>query len=335
MGIYRLFLAMLVAMSHAGIRFYGYNQGVVAVISFYLLSGYVMTMLIEKYYRHPSAISTFYLDRAARLFPQFIFYMALASVFIYFHKVDSPFLNQLSFFKWVLNFFMLPQGFYMYWADGAQVIPQSWSLGLELTFYLVIPWILVYCSKRQIYALAGMSFIVFLAAYLGKLNTNYFGYRLLPGTLFMFLAGSSFFYNDKSSRRFSAIIFLAAGALLLAVFLNKSLYQRPYNKEVLTGLLAGILAVGFLKYLSFSRIEKFCGDLSYGVFLNHFIFIWALQSFFAVKTFDATSTVLLLLASCTLACGTFYCVERPALRWRHALRCKIKQRLPAMAQPGA
>ena len=54
---------------------------------FYLLSGYVMTMLIEKYYKHSSAIPTFYLDRAARLFPQILFYMVLASVFIHFFVV--------------------------------------------------------------------------------------------------------------------------------------------------------------------------------------------------------------------------------------------------------
>ncbi len=79
----------MVAMSHAGFRIHGYNPGVVAVISFYLLSGNVMTMLLEKYYKQPSAIPTFYLDRAARLFPQFLFYMVLASVFSYFAKVDS------------------------------------------------------------------------------------------------------------------------------------------------------------------------------------------------------------------------------------------------------
>lgn len=48
-----------------------------------------MTMLIEKYCKRPSVIRTFYLDSAARLFPQFLFYMVLASVFIYFAKVDS------------------------------------------------------------------------------------------------------------------------------------------------------------------------------------------------------------------------------------------------------
>jgi len=56
MGLYRLLLAMMVAISHAGIRPYGYNPGVIAVISFVILSGYVMSFLIERYYKQPADI---------------------------------------------------------------------------------------------------------------------------------------------------------------------------------------------------------------------------------------------------------------------------------------
>lgn len=320
MGVYRLFLAILVAIAHTGIRYYEYNPGVVAVISFFILSGYVMSMLIEKYYMQPSAILTFYLDRAARLFPQFVFYMILASLCIYVFKIDATSINQLTFAKWLLNFLILPQGFYMYWANGALVIPQAWSLGLEMTFYIVIPWILIYFSKRQIYALACISFLIFLAAYLGKINSDYFGYRLLLGTLFMFLVGWSFFKNDSESKKFRAMVFLAAGVLLIITFFNKPLYKLPYNKEVLLGLMAGILAVSFLKNFRFSKLDEFFGNLSYGVFLNHFIIIWMMRKFLGIKTFDTLNVSILLITSCVLALGSFYYIERPALRWRHAIR---------------
>ncbi len=320
MGVYRLILAALVAISHTGIDFFGYNPGVVAVISFYLLSGYVMTILIDKYYKDSFAISAFYLDRAARLFPQFLFYMLLASGCIYFFKIESPFTYQLNFFKWVLNFFILPQGFFMYWADGALVIPQSWSLGLEMTFYLVIPWILMYCPARWIYGLSGISFIIFLMAYFGKVNSDYFGYRLLPGTLFMFLVGSSFYKNNNDAKKFRAIVFLSVVALLLFAFLKNTLYQLRYNKEVLVGLILGIICVNILKESTFSKIDEFFGNLSYGVFLNHFIVIWIMQKFFAVKCFNTANVAILLFASCALAFGSFLFVERPALKWRRRIR---------------
>ena len=335
MGIYRLFLAALVAISHAGIYLHGYNQGVVAVISFYLLSGYVMTLLIEKYYRQPSTIPTFYMDRAARLFPQFLFYMGLAAVLIYSADIKSQYLTQLDATGWVLNFLMLPEAFYMYWADGALVLPQSWSLGLELTFYLVIPWLLVYCSRKQVHLLAALSFGVFLAAFLGVINTNHFGYRLLPGTLFIFLVGSSFVRDDAGSRRFRAVVCLCAGAMLLAMFVDARLFALRYNREVLPGLLLGILALGLLRRARTSSLDRFCGDLSYGVFLNHFIVIWTMQRFFGVEAFSAGNALCLVLASCVLAWCSFHLVEQPALRWRHALRNRTRQGAPVAAQADA
>ncbi len=67
MGAYRLLLAVLVAVSHMGKLFMGFNPGVVAVISFLLISGFVMTSLIERNYKAPEKIGRFYLDRALRL----------------------------------------------------------------------------------------------------------------------------------------------------------------------------------------------------------------------------------------------------------------------------
>lgn len=327
MGLFRLLLAMLVAVSHAGISFHDYNPGVVAVISFFILSGYVMSMLIEKYYKKPPDISTFYLDRAARIFPQFLFYMLLASACIYFLEIDSSFTKNLNFANWLLNFLVLPLGFYMYWAGGeALVIPQAWSLGLEMTFYLVIPWVTVYCTSRQIYQLAFVSFLVFLTAYFGKLNTDIFGYRLLFGTFFIFLIGWSFLRNDSHQKKFRVTVFLSAGALLLTAYKDHFLYQLPYNKEVLVGLMIGILVVGLIKNLGFSRLDEFFGNLSYGVFLNHFIIIWMMKKIFVIKTFDAFNIVILLISSCALAFFSFLYIERPALKWRRAIRSGVIHR---------
>jgi peptidoglycan/LPS O-acetylase OafA/YrhL len=131
----------------------------------------------------------------------------------------------------------------MYLENVPLIIPQAWSLGLEMSFYLVIPWVLIYFSKRQIYALAFASFLVFLAAYLGKINSDYFGYRLLVGTLFMFLIGWAASKNDSDSRKFRICVFVAACGLLIIAFLKESLYDLPYNKEVLVGLVVGVLAI--------------------------------------------------------------------------------------------
>jgi peptidoglycan/LPS O-acetylase OafA/YrhL len=71
MGAYRLLLAVVVMLYHSDIHIAGRESGAIAVISFYLLSGYVMTALIERHYFGNAR--GFYLDRAMRLFLSFCF----------------------------------------------------------------------------------------------------------------------------------------------------------------------------------------------------------------------------------------------------------------------
>jgi|SRR6516225_6664646 peptidoglycan/LPS O-acetylase OafA/YrhL len=328
MGLYRLILAALVALTHAGVVIGGFSPGAVAVISFYLLSGFVMTLLIEKHYTNPGTIVRFYLDRAGRLFPQFIFYALLATICIYFLNIDSiqvmQMRHQLTLTKWALNMLMVPLAFYMYWSNGVLLLPQSWSLGLETTFYLVIPWILLYCSRRVIYLLAGGSLAIFLTAYLGIIDTDIYGYRLLPGTLFIFLIGWSFTRNDDGAKRFRGVMYFLAVILLVIAFMNQRLFALHPSKEVLAGLVIGILALELLKRFKFSRVDEFLGNLSYGVFLNHFIVLWLMRRFLGVKAFDLVNLAILLAVSCTFALLSYALIERPALRWRHKIRYRTK-----------
>jgi peptidoglycan/LPS O-acetylase OafA/YrhL len=319
MGLLRFLLAALVAISHTGIQILGYNPGVVAVISFFLLSGYVMTQLLRKHYLQPFRLRHFYLDRAARLFPQYLFYFVLASLLLWQGEVHSIFTHQLTPTKWLLNLPILPLGFYMLGLEGALVIPQAWSLGLEMCFYLCIPWLLRLPHSGR-HALAAASLLVFLAAFIGLLDTDLFGYRLLPGTLFMFLAGAAFAENHTSARRYLQGVFLLTLVLLAVLALNPALHQRPYNKEVLLGLALGLPMLAWLKNRPFSRLDAWLGDLSYGVFLNHFIVIWWLQTYHGVTRFGGLDVVILLVVSTAASLVTYGLVERPALAWRHALR---------------
>ena len=89
-GSYRLLLAMLVAISHMGVMFVGFNPGVVAVVSFLIISGFVMTPLIDRSYNVPGKIGLFYLDRLLRLYPQFLLYFVLSCAVIHFLLPGTP-----------------------------------------------------------------------------------------------------------------------------------------------------------------------------------------------------------------------------------------------------
>ncbi|QTT88499.1 acyltransferase family protein [Pseudomonas chlororaphis] len=315
MGAYRLLLAVLVAVSHMGKTFMGLNPGVVAVISFLIISGFVMTSLIERSYRAPEKIGLFYLDRALRLYPQFLFYFAASCAVIYFLLPGTPQAAELTLRNIAASLPIVPLGFYMYGAAGVEILPPAWSLGLEMCFYLVIPFLILYRARGVAFAL---SVAVFLAACLGFINTDLYGYRLLPGVLFMFLCGS-YLYQARAKGLMIAGGSAVAAALIFVAIKAGWIERRPFNAEVTAGLALGVPAVYLLTKLGFHRIDEFLGNISYGVFLNHFVVMYLLRAFWPVA-YDAPIVASVLALSLLFSGISYYCVERPALKLRHGLR---------------
>lgn len=322
-GGFRLVLALCVLLSHAGVDVWGWNPGVVAVISFFLLSGYVMTLLIKKYYASADRVTDFYVDRAARLFPQFLFYCLATGVLMATAEVSSPFLGGCEVHKIGLNLLILPLEFFQFRSLGLEncmLVPQAWSLGLEMSFYLVAPAI-VLLSKTARWLVVG-SVTVFLVAYFGLINTDTYGYRLLPGVLFIFVVGAA---SANHKDKLPWIVWAGASLLFVVLLLDHSLFSLPYNKEVLLGLIIGIPALGVLKVKRFSVWDERIGNLSYGVFLNYFFCIWLMQSLLGLEITRIQPILSLLALSTTMGLMSYYLIERPALRWRRTVRYRLSR----------
>ncbi|AZD08963.1 hypothetical protein C4K26_3562 [Pseudomonas chlororaphis] len=315
MGAYRLLLAVLVAVSHMGKTFMGLNPGVVAVISFLIISGFVMTSLIERSYQAPEKIGLFYLDRALRLYPQFLLYFAASCAVIYFLLPGTPQAAELTLGNIAASLPIIPLGFYMFGAAGVEILPPAWSLGLEMCFYLVIPFLILYGVRGVAFVL---SVVVFLAACLGFIDTDLYGYRLLPGVLFMFLCGS-YLYQARAKGLMIAGGSAVAAALIFVAIMAGWIERRPFNAEVTAGLALGVPAVYLLTKLGFHRIDEFLGNISYGVFLNHFVLMYLLRAFWPVA-YEAPIVASVLALSLLFSGVSYYCVERPALKLRHGLR---------------
>lgn len=329
MGTYRLFLATLVLISHLGISVGGYNPGVFAVVSFFIISGFVTTILIEKNYFSFGKITSFYKDRALRIYPQFLFYFIASSLVIRFLLPDSPYAHALKFKHVIAALAVLPLGLSSLGFPRDAILPPAWSLGLEMFFYMVIPFILILRARPLLF---GVSIIVFGFACLGFINADIWGYRLLPGTLFIFLCGSYL----HSTNSFSARILVAtfAAAVLAFVGINNGAIERvPFNAEITAGITFGIPAVWLLSKIKSNKLDMFFGNISYGLFLNHFVVIYLAEAY----NYDVKNTlgVLSVFAiSFVSSVATFYLIERPVLRIRHAIRSRSrlsKAAVPAVA----
>jgi peptidoglycan/LPS O-acetylase OafA/YrhL len=320
MGAFRLVLAVMVVTYHAGWSPFGYSPGIVAVVCFFLISGFVTTKLIDHHYPSARYIGAFYLERAARIFPQYLFFVAVTIIAAYALKIDNTFLSaeRCTGFKLALNLMAIPLDYYAFNSVGdCMLIPQAWSLGLEMTFYIVAPLVVLLPVVGQ----AGLfaSAIVFFCAYRGMIDSDLYGYRLLPGTFFIFYAGALMAKAGRVAAITPWVVW--AAALSMMAF---SLYEGVHRfaiKEVLLGVALGIPAVFFLKDLKFTRLDARLGDLSYGVFLSHIICIWAAQSFGLEKT-TPLYWIAIFVSSFALAFAAYISAERKSAGLRRKIRAR-------------
>ncbi|XRD78272.1 acyltransferase [Dyella halodurans] len=293
-------------------------MGVVAVVSFLLLSGFVMTALISRNFASLDRVRLFYADRVMRLFPQYLFYLALTlAVDLWLGPVTS-YTQGITAFKVAMNALMLPLAFYQFGLSDCLIVPPAWTLGLECTFYAIIPFLLIYKCRSIAFAI---SVVVFLLAYLSVINTDIWGYRLLPGVLFIFLTGS-LIYEQASTRRAIALlaIWLGMSALLLGL-LRIDAAKAPWNREVLLGMIVGLPAVLALSRRKSGSIDALLGNLSYGVFLNHTVIV----TIFKASGSDISrpaSAAAIIAVSIVMSYITFTLVEKPVISLRRSIRYK-------------
>lgn len=326
MGTLRFLLALLVLFSHAGGRILGFNPGVVAVVVFYIISGYVMSALMARHFSGRAQwglAGRFYIDRVLRLYPQYLFYALAVAGWLYTMGHPTPFLNPPARIQdWFNNLFIVPLNFFMFnAADRFTLVPPAWSLGAEVLFYLALPWLFSYPRWAATLALA--SFGVQTLAWHGVLNSDWWGYRLLPGVLWLFLCGMAL-NRWQHSRPWLAGV-LAASAPWLGgtawVYLSANgLLSEPYHREVLLGVSIGVPLVYLLTLRNSASTlwwDAWLGNLSYGIFLNHFLFIWALGLESPATLWQWMS----LLGVCILSSFvTYVALERPVLYWRRRMR---------------
>jgi peptidoglycan/LPS O-acetylase OafA/YrhL len=256
MGILRTLLAFIVAFSHSAethFKLMGNDAGL-AVLAFYVISGFYMALITEKYqlnqlsYRN---IKNFYVSRFLRIFPVFLACTIITIIFGFFHLYKpihkiSIALTQLNLWRDKLfyiieNIFIFGQGFgrfitfdiyasHFVWdplqklsqstaefGSSFAILGQAWSLSIELDFYLLVPFILT----RNIRFISIICFISFFIRYFLHLN-GYINYNIehafFPAVIGVFLLGS-LSQRVIYERIKHGFIFLKPIAIFLSLFI--------------------------------------------------------------------------------------------------------------------
>ena len=102
--------------------------------------------------------------------------------------------------------------------------------------------------------------------------------------------------------------------LIALQYFNK--LNQPYNAETLLGLMIGISLLHTLANYPRNKLDDLAGDVSYGVFLNHFLILWTIYP----QGIEVAEYPGFLSISLGLAWLTHRYIEQPLLKWRHNLR---------------
>lgn len=307
-------MAFAVVVTHVAGAHLAFQPGVTAVICFYVISGYVIAKQFTTLFSNVRSIPAFYLDRLLRLLPLYFLFAGVTLLLVSTGLITAHLVRECSGKAIVAAFAIIPLNFNLFGVDTCRLVPQAWSLSSEMIFYLVVP-LLFLLGGRLLVALFAAG--VLTAAMVGGLNPVQYSYLFPWGPACFFLAGT--FLAESKNRpehMFPAALWAVCTAALIAMLLEPS-WALGYDREVLAGAVIGIPAVAILRTAqNVHRFDRFLGDLSYGVYLSHFVFIWLFPGFGT----GFRSIVLISLCSVVVSAITYLVIERPMAHWRRTLR---------------
>ena len=277
-GTYRTLLAVMVIFLHLG----GMPVlGAYAVFGFYILSGYLMTLIMQKNYGYTrSGVTRYAVNRFLRIYPIYWMSCIVSLMLIYWLGEDyvrnfhsSMFYpdDLVSILRNLLLFF--PS------LNEPRLTPPSWALTVEIFFYIGIGLGL---SKSRSVTIAWfvISVAYVVAVHVSGLGWNY-KYFIIPAASLPFATGALVFhYRDKLislvERRFDsnylpAILFSIVLANWVAGYYLGSLRGASFylNYALCAATLVSLLNKRSLPLVSM-KVDKMLGDYSYPVYLVHY-----------------------------------------------------------------
>ena len=305
MGLFRLLLALSVVQAHFWHRsiFFGLG-GSTSVELFFVISGYYIAKILDTRY---SSVKSFYMNRALRLYPTYaiVMFLILLKLIALPHTRDNLFdfspvilflgtLGNLTFFTsdWVMFFkqvdghvvlgnFQLSETplWHVLW------VPQIWSLGIEVMFYLFAPLICKQKSKTLFIGLI-LLFAARALGYLAGANYDPWTYRFFPFELPLFILGIFLHRNQerlvsfisKFPTNINYLRNITYAMLILSFIVIGTIDVDSELKRVSILLFMLVITTLVVAIPNWGKLDRFVGELSYPIYICH-MFIAALISY--------------------------------------------------------
>lgn len=267
MGYLRFLLASVVALTHLDIEDTNINyfenstiyiSAIFAVKLFFVISGFLIPFTLNKNYNSSNfflSTISYYINRVLRIYP--LYFFALLIFFFEMHYLqiinvgNNIFLLPLDFF--ISNFKLI--------FSNNLILPQAWSLDIELRWYLYFPIILIIGSFFKKYRLIFYFFVLLLSnTHFAILNIPF--YQGMGNYFNWFFLGLIFFEIH---------LFWKIKKNILIKFLPFFIILIPFTNIKYTEffLIIAIFILCMNINTKSSRLDKMLGDLSYPIFILH------------------------------------------------------------------
>jgi peptidoglycan/LPS O-acetylase OafA/YrhL len=362
MGIIRLALALSVVAAHSSPwPVFGFIHANYAVEMFFMISGFYMAMVLATKYAGRSPWD-FLTNRLLRIYPTYWTVLLVTGALMYvgtFPEQTRPFvrLYEASFNNWsglwallvvaLSNTSLLFQDVFMFLSvrDDLQfrftsdfnreanpawhflLVPQAWTVSLELVFYALAPY-LVRRRSFVLWVLVLLSVSIRLSLLSVGLGFDPWTYRFLPSEIAFFILGI-LSYRVKSRRIYPKVVIATILAITLlaqhSARLALPMLRVPASPfPIMLVLLAvSLLYLGMPEIFRISknsRIDRICGELTYPVYISHVLVLTLIDALVTdsghFSWLDGFGPRLLCIV--VIAAALAWLIERPIDRVRQA-----------------
>ena len=263
--------------------FHFFYDGSAAVTLFFVLSGYVLTLSLEK--NKKPIFGAFYLKRVFRIMPAYLVILVL-SLIAYLFFVVKPTIPANS--SWISKFWSKPLDMYHFAmqliflkpGNNADLVPQNWSLLIEMLFSFLMPFLYLILKKTNYLYLLAFNLVAYFFLKIPVFIVHF--------SLGVFLALNQqkildFFQPIKS--KYKLLVILVIGLLYTYRYTLPVYYYYYFRKQsivldnndllwLITGLGAFFILVYCLSSYKLQRILNlrpfvFIGKISYSIYLSH------------------------------------------------------------------
>ena len=290
LGFYRYILALLVACGHLWPELTWWF-GAYAVFCFYLISGYLMCLVLNEVYIDGSDTLKYLANRALRLYPPYlvVLFLSVIAAYLMSEQLQNKPVGQGFLFKhvifypatleqWLANISLLS------WESEPLAVSQSWSLRIELIFYIAMIFLVRQRSRVIVWFVLSVLYVV----YLGVTDRPFVDrYTTVLGSSIAFSLGALIYYARTEFTigawhvPLAALLFSAHTLFASQVweFGGETNIFLIVGQSMTYGLYVNLFLGSYLLYAiicaqeqgRLKAIGKVLGDIAYAIFLLHWL----------------------------------------------------------------